>query len=348
MPHELSSSGTSPWMKFWKASQWLFYLSFGLVMLYLAFRGTDVAAIGKSIAQADYRWVGLSLLVTFLCHLARAWRWNLLIEALGEGVRFRTVFLSMMSGYFVNTAVPRLGEISRCMLMQRESPQPFAKLLGTVVTERIIDLVMLFLVLMSALVFQFDLLAGFFSDQLFSPLMLKVTGILSKVPIWIYAGAAIALAFGIYYRLKAKEKAKEEKIGKLEELAFQLEEGLLSALRLKRSVLFILLTLSIWVMYFFMTYLCFFSIPATSGLSVGAGLALVGIGSLGRSVPVQAGGMGAYHWILAQGLLLYGIAETDGLALATIIHATQTLFYLVTGGVCLALISFFYPKKSGS
>lgn len=347
MATETISSQGSYWNKLWKTSQWFLYLLFGFLMLYLAFKGADMKSIWKSIESADYRWVGLSLTVTLICHLARAWRWKLLLMALGEQVRYRTVFLAMMSGYFVNTAVPRLGEISRCMLLQKESRQPFAKLLGTVVTERLIDLVMLALVILIALVFQFDLIGGFFYEQIFNPLLFKIQSVFSTMPVWVYLIAAAIVTFGAYYRLRIVKKSVKHEKSSVEEIALQLEEGLLSIFRLDRRVLFVLLSISIWVMYFFMTYLCFFSMEATKGLSLGAGIAMVGIGSLGRSVPVQAGGMGAYHWILTQGLLVYGIAEQDGLALATIIHAAQTLFYLVLGGLCLAMISLLYPKKAG-
>ncbi len=330
---------------------YLFFLGFGLLMLYLAFKDADLNAILESIRQADYRWVSLSLFATLVCHLIRAWRWQLLLEPLDIRPGFLYTYLSMMSGYFVNTAIPRVGEITRCALITRKTGKPFSSALGTVVIERLADLVMLFLVIVITLIWQYELLSGFFMDQLFSPLWQKIVSLIDRVPFSVMILAAAALVFLVLRRIMKKKgtiEEKKEELGKLEQMAEQLELGLKSVLNLRHPFLFVFQSVLIWILYFFMTYLCFFAMEPTTGLSIAAGVALVGIGSLGRSVPVQAGGMGAYHWILTQGLILYGIAKEDGLALATLIHAAQTLFYLILGGLSLLVVTVFYKEGKKS
>lgn len=264
-------------------------------------------------------------------------RWQMLITSLDHKPRFYNTFLIMMSGYFVNTAIPRLGEVTKCAFMTKKEKVPFSISLGTVVLERLVDLIMLGIIVLLVFTTQNDLLSDFFARDIFGPIVTKATGMGNKF--WMIVGV-VAVA-GIYFAWDYLNKTSkdEKKVEKLDNFADNMMLGITSFQKLDKKWLFVVHTLFIWVMYFFMTYTCFFSIEATSGLSIAAGIALVAIGSLGRSVPIQAGGMGAYHYVISSALVLYGIGKEQGLALATIIHAAQTLFYLVLGGLSMLLIA---------
>lgn len=317
-------------------------------MLYLAFREADFDGIITNLRQANYNWVLFSLLVTMMVHWVRALRWRMLIEPLDAPVpTLWFTYHVLMAGYLVNTALPRVGELSRCYMIQRKHGQPFSSILGTVVVERVADLIMLAVLLFVSLILQFELLHHFFLDQILSPLLSKVAVLFKSVPVygWLLIVALLTI-FSMYRFIRRQKHSNRGETSRFEKIILQLEQGLLSITRLKYPFLFIALTICIWLGYFFMTYLCFFATPPTSTLSAGAVLAIVGIGSIGRSVPVQAGGMGAYHWIVSQGLLLYGVGINDGLVMATIIHAAQTLFYLIMGGGSLIFLSVSFKSPS--
>jgi glycosyltransferase 2 family protein len=250
-------------------------------------------------------------------------------------------FLIMMSGYLVNTIVPRLGEFTKPAFMSKKEKVPFSVTLGTIVVERLADLIMLFLLIFFVITTQHDLLYNFFAHDIFAPIIEKFTSSdgESSNKKWYIIGAIVLIAGYWGWNYLDKKTKDEKSADKINEFADNMMMGLTSFQKLKSKTLFLGYTLLIWVLYFFMTYTCFFSLEATSGLSVAAGVALVTIGSLGRSVPVQAGGMGAYHWIISSALVLYAINKESGLALATIIHAAQTLFYLVLGGISMLIIS---------
>lgn len=330
-----------------KAIWYTVFLLFGTVMLYLAFRDADFAGIISSLKNANYTWVLFSLLVTFLVHLMRAARWRMLIEPLEKDApTFWFTYHVLMAGYFINTALPRVGELYRALMIQKKSGHSFSAILGTVVTERLSDLIMLGLVILVALAVQFSLLQHFFMEQLFRPIAQKVISIAAIVPFYGWFVGGFILMLFIFYRLRQKRSNSDTgNASRLERLVLQLEQGLFTITKLNYPITFIGLTCCIWIGYFFMTYLCFFATPPTAMLSIGAALAIVGIGSIGRTVPVQAGGMGAYHWIVSQGLFLYGISIDNGLVMATIIHAAQTLFYLVVGGFSLLIISLQYSNS---
>jgi glycosyltransferase 2 family protein len=324
-----------------KTVQYVLFFVLSLVLLYYAFKGEDISKIVEEIKQADYRWVALSLLVTLINHMVRAVRWQMLITTLHHKPKLYNTFLIMMSGYLVNTIVPRLGEFTKPAFMSKKEKVPFSVTLGTIVVERLADLIMLFLLIFFVITTQHDLLYNFFAHDIFAPIIEKFTSSdgESSNKKWYIIGAIVLIAGYWGWNYLDKKTKDEKSADKINEFADNMMMGLTSFQKLKSKTLFLGYTLLIWVLYFFMTYTCFFSLEATSGLSVAAGVALVTIGSLGRSVPVQAGGMGAYHWIISSALVLYAINKESGLALATIIHAAQTLFYLVLGGISMLIIS---------
>ncbi len=317
--------------------KFIVFFSIGIALLYFAFKGINFSTFWESIKGANYTWVAITLVVGWVAFLLRAHRWNLLLEPMGYKSDTWSNYHAVAIGYLANFAFPRIGEIVRCGTLSKTKNIPVDKLVGTVMTERIIDLVMLFLCLFAVLIIKFDFFGSFINARVVQPIALKFQ-ILSGISyiFWLLAAAFIALT--VYLIVVFKQRLKKitlvKKIGKL---AKGILEGILSVFKMKRKLEFILYTLLIWFMYYLMGYLMFFSLPATSHLSPVDGLFILVVGSLGMSAPVQ-GGFGVFHVIVASALMLFGISyEDEGLVYAVITHESQALLCIVAGSY-----SFFY------
>ena len=316
------------------------FLVIGLTLLYLAFRGQDFNSIYREILQADMSWFFVVFLVTCFGNLVRTFRWMLLIYPLNYKPKLGNTFLALMVGYFVNFAVPRLGEISRCYALRRSDGVPFNLSLGTVVAERLVDIFSLIMITVSALYFQYDLLYGFFEKYI---LTYFYNSLISKTTAFALLAFLFLCSLLIFYFFR-KKILSNQFIHKIYLFLLDLVKGVISIFRMKNGWLFFLCTIIIWTCYFLSTYLWFKGFESTKHLGFTAGFALLVIGTVGRSVPVQGQGLGAYHFLVVKGLLLFGIAEVSGNALAMIIYLTQTCFYLVVGGICTLIFSLMYGK----
>ena len=286
---------------------------------------------------ADPLWIGLSVIIAILSLISRAVRWKMLIAPLGYNPRTSKTFYALLIGYLANLAIPRIGEISRCVSLNKSEKVPFNSLIGTVIVERAIDLIMLFLCMALVAVFQFEMLSSFLMEKIVSPLMENgANG--NRIVILLVSGLLIGATAGFWF-LKNKESRLRKK---LSGIIREVGAGLGSVLRMKNNGWFLFHTLFIWVAYFLMTYVCFFCLEATSQLGLGAGLFIMVVGGLGMSAPVQ-GGIGAYHYIVSHALQLFGVASTDGVVYATLVHTTQTLLMIVMGG--WAFLMLLIPDK---
>ncbi|SMO58487.1 hypothetical protein SAMN06265350_10440 [Solitalea koreensis] len=306
-------------------------------MLYFAFKGQDIHQLTTELKQANYFWVSLAAAVTLLAHLVRAARWNMLIKPLGHSPKLLHTFNAVIIGYMANLAFPRLGEVSRCGTLTKTDDIAIDKLIGTVIVERVIDLLSLIVILLLTVLLQFRLISSFIYDNLLkgiveklesNQLLLLGIGILGLISI-------IALIF-IYRRYKLQLMSSV--LGQKIILLFSgISKGLTSIAMVESKVLFIAYTVLLWFLYLLSTYIMFFAIPATSSLTFLTGLFVLTVGSLGMAAPVQ-GGIGAFHWIVSKGLVLYKISEAEGLVYATISHGTQTLMVILVGALGLAYI----------
>ncbi|MEZ5069428.1 MAG: lysylphosphatidylglycerol synthase transmembrane domain-containing protein [Bacteroidales bacterium] len=152
------------------------FLALGVLLLYLAFRGVALDELGQTLRQARYGWIALSCFFAFISFFSRARRWMLLVEALGYKPSFWNTYHSLMVGYLSNFALPRLGEITRCVTLNKKEQIPTDALIGTVIVERVIDVVMLLLILLVLLLSWMERFGTFFGDMVFGPLKLKITG----------------------------------------------------------------------------------------------------------------------------------------------------------------------------
>ncbi|HYX08779.1 MAG TPA: lysylphosphatidylglycerol synthase transmembrane domain-containing protein [Bacteroidales bacterium] len=323
--------------------KFLAFLSLGIVLLYFAFKGIKFQQLVKAFQSVNYWWVLLSLVFAFIAYASRAYRWSLLIEPLGYSPTFSNSFYSLMIGYLANFAFPRIGEITRCGTLSRTEKIPVDSLIGTVIIERATDLLSLLTLLIILIVAKFNFFGSFFNKNIFNPFYEKVAATFNfSVVIWIFIFSSILLFILLYFIFRAR-LAKLLFVKKTKKAIKGILSGIKTVYTMKKRGQFLLHTVLIWVMYWLMTYVVVFAIPATSDLTMVDGLFLLVIGGLGMSAPVQ-GGIGAYHWIVSLGLTIYGIPRADGLAFATISHESQSLFAIALGTMSF-LVLFFAKKK---
>ncbi len=311
----------------------------GALLLFLVFRKIDFKEFSGALAQTRWGWIGAALVCGLLSHWFRGLRWVMLAEPLGHRPAALPTFYAVMSGYLANLALPRLGEITRCLLLARKTPLGFNALVGTVVMERLMDL--LILVILSLVV----LVA--YSEMLWDPVM-AFFGARSLGMGWIQSMlvlASLALLPIVLWKSLGRLIPIPDK---LRTMLRDFGHGMAGLWRLPNPALFVVYTVLIWLGYFLMTYLCFFAFPGAEGLGLGEALLLLVAGAFGFVMPVQ-GGVGAYHaaivWTLGRipGLVM---SASSALAFATLSHLAQTVLVVVVGGMCYFLMSLLpdHPK----
>lgn len=295
------------------------------------------------LKQVNYLWVAASLLLGVIAHLVRAYRWKLLIEATDNYPSLIKCFLALLVGYLVNLAVPRLGEVSRCLVLKRTAQIPVTSSLGTVVSERVLDLFSLLVIIGITFLVEFDKLSSFFSSLLVE----KLKGLFGNAHIILLFAVCVIIIVALLWIAFGKRVLQSAWWAKVKSMFYQTWLGFISITRLKNPGSFWISTLSIWVFYYFMSYVVFFAMEPTSHLDWKAGLSLLVMGGLGMSAPVQ-GGIGAFHLLVAGLLIYYGVGKEDGLSFAFLLHSTQMVLILTFGTISAIAIMLLSKKAATS
>lgn len=325
--------------RWFKIFNYIIFFAIGIGLLYLAFREVKLDKLLNELQNANYYWVLLSLVCAVMSHMARAYRWNLLIRPLGYRPLIMNTFYSVMIGYLANFALPRIGEVARCGSLNKKEKIPFDTLIGTVLIERAIDLLTLLGLLAIVLLVKLGAFGTFINETIFQPIFQKFSTVLS-FPLYVWLITAGVIAIGIFvYRNKREKLKTNPKAQKLKSLLNGVISGVKTVLHMEKRRYFLLYTLIIWLMYFLMTYVVLFAIPATVNLKPIDGLFILVIASLAMSAPVQ-GGIGVFHWIVPLGLTLYEIPKVKGLAYATLTHESQAIMILVVGAFSFIMMFF--------
>ena len=303
--------------------QFVLFPALGLFIIWQLYKEQKVNDILEILKNdLNYSWIWLSAILAVFSHLSRAMRWQMLIESVEKKTRLSNTFWAVMTGYLANYALPRLGEISRCGVLSKYEKISFTRVIGTVVAERLIDLLMLLLIVITVLAIQFD----FLKDLIFTTLNIQDVATLLKSPFPYILLGLLAIAVWILKRNIHKLSIFKQ----LKSLVSKFMEGLVSIRKVKNKPLFIFHTLFIWTMYFLMIYVCFFSMKETSHLTLGAGITILFTGSLGMLAPVQ-GGIGPWHFMVIATLKLYGVPADSASIFALVAHTAQTGMIIVTG-----------------
>lgn len=316
-------------MKTLKWLKYMLFLALSIGLMYLAFKNQNPKTLIKELKYINYGWLWLSIIFGGVAIVSRAYRWIIVLESLGFNARKSNSIYAVAIGYFTNIAIPRAGEITRCTSLNQTENIPVDKLFGTIILERAIDFIILITLLLVTLLLKFQLVIELFSE-LFGG---HSFSIFSSI---IFGLASIIIGVIVFSRYKYYLK-KYPIYQKIASFLKGVYAGFKSIKNLTNPLEFWLHTALIWLMYVLMTYVCFFCISETSALTIIDGLYTMVIGGFGMVAPVQAG-IGAYHVIVTNGLILLGISETSSLLFATIVHTAQTLMTLAFGGVSILMV----------
>jgi uncharacterized protein (TIRG00374 family) len=242
-----------------------------------------------------------------------------------------------MLGYLANFAFPRIGEISRCGSLRKSDKIPMDSLIGTVIIERAIDMLVLLVLLFVIFIAKIEYFGLFIKENVFIPISKKfISTVDFSIYYWIGIVLVIGTSISLFYYFRKKFKRVKIVI-KIRKIIRGVISGVKTVTKMRNRSAFMFHTFLIWFMYFLMTYVVIFSIPATSELKPIDGLFLLVIGGLGMAAPVQ-GGIGAFHWIVSLALSLYGISKADGLVFATIQHESQAIMAILLGAFSVVML----------
>lgn len=298
-------------------------LAVGFFFVYLSYNSTseeDRILIYSYIQKADLRFVMLSVFFGILSHLSRAYRWKYLLSPLGYQPRFINSVLAVLIAYIANLGIPRSGEILRATTLSSYEKIPFEKTFGTIVAERLVDLLILMGFVLTALVLQFDIIWSILSEKKISTVQI-----------------VIGLAFVIigYVTLKKLFTLSQNPlIIRIKNFFWGLAEGIMSLKNMPNKGRFIGHTLFIWLMYLAMFYVVKWTVPETASLGMNAILPAFVVGGL--AISATNGGIGIYPFSVALVLAAFKISNESGLAFGWIMWTSQTLMIIVFGS-----LSFF-------
>ena len=276
--------------------------------------------------EANYSWIFLGLFFGVLSHLSRAYRWKFMLKPLGFKPKFANNVLAVLVGYLVNLALPRAGEVSRALVLTNYENVPFEKGFGTIVAERIADLIMMLSIVMITLFVEFDFIYNLLTKN-FNP---------TKIII----GLAV-LIIGFYIFSSFVKKAKSGFLLKIKTFVTGLVEGVTSIFKMKNKWAFIFHTIFIWVMYVAMFWA---TIPAIDGLNVPLGGILIGFIAGGFSIAATNGGIGLYPIAVAGALALFDIPTEPATAFGWIMWTAQTAMIIVFGGLAFLVLPIYNKK----
>jgi glycosyltransferase 2 family protein len=286
---------------------------------------------------ADKTWLIVMAAVAFLSHLIRAKRWEMLIEPTGHRITVSNSFLSLMVGYLVNLVIPRGGEVSRCYNLYKLEKTPVDISFGTVVTERLIDLLCLILLVAISFFYESKKLLQFV-DSL--PFNLEGPGKYSTLIVWAIV-ILVAFCAATFLLLRFNVRLRTFVVKTLHGF----RQGLLTVFRLKNPAMFVVYSIVIWLLYFAMSYAVIQAFPATKVLGFGAVLSLFAIGAIAMAAPLPAG-TGSYHVLVPQGLIfLYAIPENEAVAFTFIFHGWQTVIMIVGGALSLVITNLLIKRN---
>lgn len=344
--------------------KFLLFLSIGLAIFYLVYRNQNAAYLAQcaqdgipaeecslidkvvtDFRNANYFWILMVLLAFSVSNVSRAIRWNMLLRPLGYQPRFVNAFFTIIVGYFANLGIPRIGEVARATTMAQYEHIPVQKVMGTVVVDRVVDVLSIFLITGLAILLEFDTILQFVNEQVS---LEERMGGLTNLLLWmgLLALGAVLLVWGFRRRL-----AQTAIYQKLAHIVYGFWQGIQTIARLDRPWVFVLHSFNIWFMYFLMTYLCFFAFAPTAHLPPVVALIVFVFGAWGIVVPAP-GGMGTYHFMTQTALMMYGVSGEDGFSWANIaffsIQLGVNIFVGIIALISLPLINRYYqPEISG-
>ncbi len=315
----------------------LVWVLVGGFFLYLTLKGKPLDEMFKSIGSANPFWVAMNGLAIIFVFILRGYRWRILIQNTGENPKFIFVLYSLLMGFFVNAFTPRLGEVARCTTLKQANNVPVAKSLGTMVTERIWDVLVLGLGLAVIFILEFKRLEVVW-DQLIDAITLLINeNLVLFIALAVGLVALVIILYAVLKRRKTFEKGK----------AFILEfwQALRLSFRIKQYPRFLLTTLGIWVILTFMNLFSLLALKETSGYSLYFAFMVVFIGGIGWMIPSPSG-IGTTHFVILHLFLAFGLPESSGVAFGVLSNGLTFGYTILIGGISLLLYQFLTKRNN--
>jgi len=300
----------------------------GVFLIWFALKSVPLSTVLAYWYNADKSWIFLGMFLGFLSHLSRAYRWIFMLEPLGFKVKFSNSLMAVFSTYLINYTIPRAGEVARASILTTYEGVPFEKGFGTIVAERVADLLVMLVIIAITLFLEFDFIFQFFTER-FNPIKIGMA----------LAIGAILLALFIFY-IKRSQSALALQI---KNFITGLIEGVLSIFKMKKKWAFIFHTFFIWGMYVAMFYVTCLAIPELENIPFGA--VLIGFISASFSIAATNGGIGSYPVAVFAAFSIFGITKDPSYAFGWIMWASQTAMIILFGGLSLILLPLLNKKK---
>ncbi len=300
----------------------------GVFLIWYSLHEVSISTILEYWKKADKNWILLGVFFGLLSHLSRAYRWLFMLEPLGYKIKLGNSIMAVFATYLINYTIPRAGEVARASILTNYEGVSFEKGFGTIVAERIADLIVMLGIITVTLFLQFDFIYGFLSEKFnLTKLIIGVIGLLVLVLIFILV-----------------IKRSQSKLAlKIKNFINGLIEGALSIFKMKKKWAFIFHTLFIWTMYILMFYVTSFAISDLNNIPFGA--ILIGFISASFSIAATNGGIGSYPAAIFAAFSIFAIAKEPSFAFGWIMWASQTFLVIILGGISLLYLPFFNRNK---
>lgn len=306
-------------------------MALGVYLIYYTYTGfspEQIEEIKGYFKDARYSYIFAGTFVALLSAVSRAWRWKYPLRSMGYQVSFFNAFMAVNAGYLLNLTVPKSGEISRAVILKKYENVPFDKGFGTIVAERMVDMVVLLLFMAVAFFLQFDIVKAFVLDQIPLNKLILYSGIavgIGSVALWIY----------MYSKSRIVLTLKEKVAG--------LKEGVFSLWKMEDKWAYLAHTVFIWGSFILTFYLTLFVFDDTSRLGIGATVSAFVVGSI--AIAFTNSGFGAYPFLISKILFFYAIPETVGNAFGWIVWTSQMLLVLSLGLLSFLLLPVYNRSK---
>lgn len=303
-------------------------LVLGIILVWYSLSKISFQELLQYFKDANYFYISLGLLFGLLSHLSRAYRWKFMIEPMGYSLRMPNSIMAVFAAYLVNYTIPRAGEIIRGSILTNYEGVPFEKGFGTIVAERIADMLMMVIIIIITLFLEFEFIYEFFVAR-FNPFKIVI-------------GSFILILIGIIFLIVIK-RSKSKFAIKIKTFVGGLIEGAMSIFKMEKKGAFIFHTFFIWAMYLLMFYITIFALEETTNLPLAA--ILIGFITSSFSIAATNGGIGSYPVAVYIAFSMFSIAKEPSLAFGWIMWSSQTLMIIILGGLSLIYLPIYNRRK---
>lgn len=298
--------------------------------IYQSFTPEQLVETKRYFTDANYGYVILAVLLSALSHLIRSYRWNFMLEPLGYRPKLANNFMAVSVAYLMNIFIPKSGEVSRAVILDKYEKVPFEKGFGTIISERIVDLIFLLFFTAIALAIKFDVLYEYLIEGV-SPSIIYIVIIVTLI---------VGISIPLYIKFSKSNINK-----KVKTFVFGLKEGVFSIIKMRKKGAFLLYTIIIWSLYLLSFYTALQALPDTANISFGTIIITFVVGSF--TFAFTNSGFGTYPAAIAGILTVFGIAKTVGIAFGWIVWISNISSIVLFGVLSLILLPLYNRKQLG-